>query len=60
MRHLGNQGGIPSIILGPGTIAQAHKPDEHGDLNEYRACIEHLIDCIWAWCTREREQPGAS
>jgi len=48
MRHLGNQGGIPSIIVGPGTIAQAHKPDEHGDLNEYRARIEHLIDCIWA------------
>ena len=49
-----------ACIVGPGTIAQAHKPDEHGDLNEYRACIEHLIDCIWAWCTREREQPGAS
>ena len=48
MRHLVNQGGIPSIIFDPGTIAQAHKPDEHGDLNEYLACIEHLIDCIWA------------
>jgi acetylornithine deacetylase len=57
MRHLVNQGGIPSIIFGPGTIAQAHKPDEHIDLNEYLECIEHLIDFIWAWCNQEAERP---
>lgn len=53
MRHLVNQGNIPSIIFGPGTIAQAHKPDEHIDLNEYLDSIEHLIDFIWAWCNLE-------
>lgn len=56
MRHLVNQGGIPSIIFGPGTIAQAHKPDEHIDLNEYLDCIEHLIDFIWAWCNQDAER----
>lgn len=55
MRHLVNQGGIPSIIFGPGTIAQAHKPDEHIDLNEYFDCIEHLIDFIPAWCNLDAE-----
>lgn len=53
MRHLVNQGGIPSIIFGPGTIAQAHKPDEHIALAEYTDCIEHLIDFIWAWCNED-------
>jgi len=50
MRHLVNQGGIPSIIFGPGTIAQAHKPDEHIVLAEYTECIEDLIEIIAKWC----------
>jgi acetylornithine deacetylase len=50
MRHLVNQGGIQSVIFGPGTIAQAHKPDEHIELREYLDCIEHLIDFIYSWC----------
>jgi acetylornithine deacetylase len=49
-RHLVNQGGIPTIIFGPGTIAQAHKPDEHIVLSDYLAAIEHLIDFIPRWC----------
>ncbi len=48
-----NQGGIPTIIFGPGTIAQAHKPDEHIALSEYADCIEHLIDFICAWCNED-------
>lgn len=55
MRHLVNQGGIPSVIFGPGTIAQAHKPDEHIDLGEYLASIGHLIDIIWEWCNRDAD-----
>ena len=49
-RHLVNQGRIPTIIFGPGTIAQAHKPDEHILLADYLAAIEHLIDFIPRWC----------
>ncbi len=55
MRHLVNKGGIPSIIFGPGTIAQAHKPDEHIDTREYLDCIEHLIQFIWVWCNLDAE-----
>ncbi len=54
-RHLVNQGGIPAVIFGPGTIGQAHKPDEHIDVEEYLACIEHLVAFIAAWCDEERD-----
>jgi len=57
MRHLVNQGGIPSIVFGPGTIAEAHRPDERIPLAEYLACIEHLIEMIVAWCD---DAPDAS
>lgn len=50
MRHLVNQGGIPSIVFGPGSIAQAHKPDEYIPIADYEAAIEHLIVFIAEWC----------
>lgn len=56
MRHLVNQGNIPTIIFGPGSIAQAHKPDETITLQEYLDCIEHLIAFIWSWCNQPAEQ----
>jgi acetylornithine deacetylase len=37
---------IPSIVVGPGSIAQAHKPDEYVELSELLNCagfIERLI-----------------
>jgi acetylornithine deacetylase len=56
MRHLANQAGIPSIIFGPGTIEQAHKPDEHIILSEYLAAIEHLIVFICRWCNGSKAE----
>jgi acetylornithine deacetylase len=53
LRHLVNQGGIPAIIFGPGTIAQAHKPDEHIPVAEYLAAIGHLIQFIHTWCNQD-------
>jgi len=53
MRHLVNQAGIPSVIFGPGSIAQAHKPDEHIVVDEYLDCIGHLIAFIASWCNLE-------
>lgn len=37
---------IPSVVVGPGSIAQAHKPDEFVEMSELLACagfIERLI-----------------
>ncbi|HEY0421307.1 MAG TPA: acetylornithine deacetylase [Acetobacteraceae bacterium] len=30
--------GVPSIVVGPGSIAQAHKPDEYVELSQLAAC----------------------
>ena len=30
--------GIPAVICGPGSIEQAHKPDEYIDVGELRKC----------------------
>lgn len=40
------RGGIPSVVVGPGHIAQAHKPDEFIEMAELARCtafIERLI-----------------
>lgn len=49
-RHLVNRAGIPTIVFGPGSISQAHKPDEHIVLADYLASIEYLIEFIAGWC----------
>jgi len=56
-RHLVNQGGVPTVIFGPGTIAQAHKPDEHIEVAEFLICIEHLIAFIASWCNEDETRP---
>jgi acetylornithine deacetylase len=33
-----SQAGIPTVVLGPGSIAQAHKPDEYITLEQVAAC----------------------
>jgi len=34
--------GIPSVICGPGSIAQAHKPDEYLELDQLALCLQML------------------
>ncbi len=38
--------GIPAVICGPGSIDQAHKPDEFCELSEYDACEKFLRKVI--------------
>jgi len=40
------QSGIPAVICGPGSIDQAHKPDEFCALSEYEACENFLRKVI--------------
>ncbi|MDN3560811.1 acetylornithine deacetylase [Vreelandella neptunia] len=35
--------GLQTIILGPGSIAQAHQPDEYIDIEQLEACEEFLM-----------------
>ena len=43
--------GIPAVICGPGSIDQAHKPDEFCELGEYEACGKFLRKVIAKACT---------
>jgi acetylornithine deacetylase len=40
--------GIPTIVCGPGSIAQAHRPDEFVDLDQISRCAAFLRDIIAA------------
>jgi acetylornithine deacetylase len=52
MDMLINQAGIPTVILGPGSIAQAHKADEYVSIEQYIACIKALSLSIYRWCNQ--------
>lgn len=39
--------GIPTVVCGPGDIAQAHAPDEYIELEQIVAC-ENFIDSLIA------------
>ncbi len=49
-RHLGNQGGIPTIIYGPGNLAMAHRTDECIDIEDYIKSIKVLAVSAYRWC----------
>jgi acetylornithine deacetylase len=42
--------GIPAIVCGPGSIEQAHKPDEYVDISQIEQC-EHFIQRLTKHCT---------
>jgi acetylornithine deacetylase len=42
-------GGVPSIIVGPGSIEQAHKPDEWVAVDQLHEC-RGLVDRLMQWC----------
>ena len=47
MRFLRNQGHVPSIILGPGSLNQAHKIDEFVSIDAYLKAVaiyRHLAE----------------
>ncbi|HJU20907.1 MAG TPA: M20/M25/M40 family metallo-hydrolase [Casimicrobiaceae bacterium] len=50
MRHLVNQGGIPTIVFGPGSVAQIHKPNESIEIAQYLDCIDYLVEFVCGWC----------
>lgn len=40
------QSGIPAVIVGPGSIEQAHLPDEYIEVSQVSACLEFLDQVI--------------
>jgi acetylornithine deacetylase len=47
--YLITEGSIPSILLGPGDIAQAHTVDEYLDLAELDRCAQLYVELAAAW-----------
>lgn len=45
------EGNIPSVILGPGSIRQAHKPDEFIEIDQLNQCLA-FFDELDAWMKR--------
>jgi acetylornithine deacetylase len=43
--------GIPAVVIGPGSIEQAHKPDEYVELSELLKCAG-FIERVIAYCAR--------
>lgn len=50
MRLLVNQGGIPTMMFGPGNIRVAHQPDEHVPADELVAAARTLALTIVRFC----------
>jgi acetylornithine deacetylase len=50
MRHLINQGKIPTTVFGPGWGDQVHKPDEFMPLDSMAPAIKTLALTIYEWC----------
>ncbi|HOG18718.1 MAG: N-formyl-4-amino-5-aminomethyl-2-methylpyrimidine deformylase [Syntrophaceae bacterium PtaU1.Bin231] len=50
MEYLGNQGKVPTVIMGPGWIGYAHKANECIPISEYLDCVKILALSIYRWC----------
>lgn len=50
MRLLVNEGGIPTVLFGPGDIRRAHRPDECVPLTELEACTRTLALAALRFC----------
>jgi acetylornithine deacetylase len=50
MRHLKNQGKIPTVIYGPGTSDQARRPDEYFPVADMLPSVKALALAIYRWC----------
>jgi acetylornithine deacetylase len=46
------QAGIPTVICGPGSIEQAHKPDEFIELGQIRECLAFMTR-LAGWASHE-------
>ncbi len=50
MRHLKNQGKIPTVIYGPGATDQAHRPDEYFPVADMLPAVKALALAVYRWC----------
>jgi acetylornithine deacetylase len=56
LRHLVNQGGLRGLVFGPGSVVEAHRPNESIGLREFHDAIEALIEFVSRWCSAQPAQ----
>ncbi|MFG6562539.1 M20/M25/M40 family metallo-hydrolase [Sulfitobacter sp. 1A15299] len=39
-------GGIPAVIVGPGSIDQAHKTNEFVEIEQFASCVQFLTNIV--------------
>lgn len=47
--------GIPTVVFGPGSIAQAHQPDEFIEIIQIQECIDFVYKLV-DWAAQEKPQ----
>jgi len=45
-----SQAGVPTVVIGPGSIEQAHKPNEYVDVDQMKQC-ENFMEKVLAHCS---------
>lgn len=58
MWHLKNQGGIPTVIIGPGKLNMAHKRDEYIEVSELEQAVEIYRNIALRWLGPPEEHNG--
>lgn len=46
------EGGIPTVLLGPGSIQQAHTVDEYIEVAELERAVDVYLDLLQLWWER--------
>ena len=47
--------GIPTVVFGPGSITQAHQPDEFIEISQVKECIDFIYQLV-AWAEQDNPQ----
>ncbi len=55
MTHLANGGGMPTVILGPGRLAQAHQADEHIETADLERAVDIYRRLALDWLEAPRD-----
>jgi len=45
---------IPAVVFGPGSISQAHQPDEFIEISQLEACVDFMFQ-LAAWCEEDTD-----
>ncbi len=58
MRLLANQGGIPTVLFGPGDVREAHRPDESMAVSDLLTATRVLVVSALRFCGTAGEDPA--